>query len=153
MTSRMWVTVNEYKVTRISGDYMDSDATLADHDTVWQSEACYSVNNSENLHRCPNRFPVYHQMPGEFDCPHYMRTRTCMLGGSCKFDHPLWVPEGGIPGSKQAMCLTRVSYTLNLSFTHSIPHTPRILHNTNTTYYHFRCFLLKQEEGSKTHGY
>ncbi|XP_023737030.1 zinc finger CCCH domain-containing protein 37 isoform X2 [Lactuca sativa] len=45
--------------------------------------------------------PVYPQRPGEKDCAHYMLTRTCKFGDSCKFDHPMWVPEGGIPDWKE----------------------------------------------------
>lgn len=30
-----------------------------------------------------------------------MLTRTCKFGDSCKFDHPIWVPEGGIPDWKE----------------------------------------------------
>uniref|UniRef100_A0A5B7BTH1 Putative zinc finger CCCH domain-containing protein 37 isoform X1 n=1 Tax=Davidia involucrata TaxID=16924 RepID=A0A5B7BTH1_DAVIN len=30
-----------------------------------------------------------------------MLTRTCKFGESCKFDHPIWVPEGGIPDWKE----------------------------------------------------
>ncbi|KAI3466281.1 hypothetical protein Pfo_022944 [Paulownia fortunei] len=30
-----------------------------------------------------------------------MQTRTCKFGDSCKFDHPIWVPEGGIPDWKE----------------------------------------------------
>lgn len=44
---------------------------------------------------------IYPQRPGEKDCAHYMLTRTCKFGDSCKFDHPVWVPEGGIPDWKE----------------------------------------------------
>lgn len=30
-----------------------------------------------------------------------MLTRTCKFGDACKFDHPIWVPEGGIPDWKE----------------------------------------------------
>ncbi|KAJ7949051.1 Zinc finger CCCH domain-containing protein [Quillaja saponaria] len=71
---------------------------LGAHNTVGQSEAWYSSNlltkrpryeSAINLH-------IYPQRPGEKDCTHYMQTRTCKFGESCKFDHPIWVPEGGI---------------------------------------------------------
>uniref|UniRef100_A0A7N0VHA0 C3H1-type domain-containing protein n=1 Tax=Kalanchoe fedtschenkoi TaxID=63787 RepID=A0A7N0VHA0_KALFE len=45
--------------------------------------------------------PIYPQRPGEKDCTHYMLTRTCKFGETCKFDHPIWVPEGGIPDWKE----------------------------------------------------
>ncbi|KAL9225969.1 hypothetical protein vseg_001836 [Gypsophila vaccaria] len=45
--------------------------------------------------------PVYPQRPGEKDCAHYMLTRTCRFGDACKFDHPIWVPDGGIPDWKE----------------------------------------------------
>ncbi|CAM8882458.1 unnamed protein product [Rhodiola kirilowii] len=45
--------------------------------------------------------PTYPRRPGEKDCAHYMLTRTCKFGGTCKFDHPVWVPEGGIPDWKE----------------------------------------------------
>ncbi|KAL4554533.1 hypothetical protein LXL04_039364 [Taraxacum kok-saghyz] len=47
--------------------------------------------------------PVYAQRPGEKDCAHYMLTRTCKFGDSCRFDHPMWVPEGGIPDWKEVL--------------------------------------------------
>ncbi|KAH9602555.1 hypothetical protein KSS87_010635 [Heliosperma pusillum] len=49
--------------------------------------------------------PVYPQRPGEKDCAHYMLTRTCRFGETCKFDHPIWVPDGGIPDWKEAVML------------------------------------------------
>lgn len=48
-----------------------------------------------------NHLPMYPQRPGEKDCVHYMLTRTCKFGEACKFDHPVWVPEGGIPDWKE----------------------------------------------------
>ncbi|KAM7269591.1 hypothetical protein ACFE04_025088 [Oxalis oulophora] len=50
--------------------------------------------------------PVYPQRPGEKDCVHYMQTRTCKFGETCKFDHPIWVPEGGIPDWKEVLIST-----------------------------------------------
>ncbi|CAO2826052.1 unnamed protein product [Amaranthus hypochondriacus] len=46
--------------------------------------------------------PVYPQRPGEKDCTHYMLTRSCKFGDTCKFDHPIWVPAGGIPDWKES---------------------------------------------------
>ena len=45
--------------------------------------------------------PIYPQRPGEKDCVFYMRTRTCSYGATCKYDHPVWVPAGGIPDWKE----------------------------------------------------
>ena len=45
--------------------------------------------------------PIYPQRPGEKDCVFYMRTRTCSYGITCKYDHPAWVPAGGIPDWKE----------------------------------------------------
>jgi len=47
--------------------------------------------------------PIYPQRPGEKDCAHYMLTRTCKFGDNCKFDHPVWVPVGGIPDWKEVI--------------------------------------------------
>ncbi|KAI5072769.1 hypothetical protein GOP47_0012875 [Adiantum capillus-veneris] len=44
---------------------------------------------------------IYPQRPCEKDCVYYMRTRTCNFGANCKFDHPAWVPAGGIPDWKE----------------------------------------------------
>ncbi|KAL2613486.1 hypothetical protein R1flu_025178 [Riccia fluitans] len=43
----------------------------------------------------------YPQRPGERLCAFYMTTRTCSFGVSCRFDHPAWVPFGGIPNWKE----------------------------------------------------
>ncbi|KAH7438215.1 hypothetical protein KP509_04G006200 [Ceratopteris richardii] len=45
---------------------------------------------------------TYPQRPGEKDCVYYMRTRTCNFGATCKFNHPTWIPAGGIPDWKEA---------------------------------------------------
>ncbi|KAJ3704141.1 hypothetical protein LUZ61_007846 [Rhynchospora tenuis] len=52
--------------------------------------------------RVESNLPVYPQRPGEKDCAHYMMTRTCKFGETCKFDHPIWVPPGGLPDWKEA---------------------------------------------------
>lgn len=70
---------------------------------VGQSEAWLT---SDSLTKRPrlesaSHLPVYPQRPGEKDCVHYMLTRTCKFGDNCKFDHPIWVPEGGIPDWKE----------------------------------------------------
>ncbi|XP_062113036.1 grpE protein homolog 2, mitochondrial-like [Humulus lupulus] len=61
-------------------------------------EAWYSANALAKRFRyeSASNLPIYPQRPGEKDCVHYMQTRTCKFGDSCKFDHAIWVPEGGI---------------------------------------------------------
>ncbi|XP_021597348.1 zinc finger CCCH domain-containing protein 37-like isoform X1 [Manihot esculenta] len=63
------------------------------------TEAWYSANSLAKRSRfeSASNLPIYPQRPGEKDCAYYMLTRTCKFGDSCKFDHPIWVPEGGIP--------------------------------------------------------
>ncbi|XP_021993458.1 zinc finger CCCH domain-containing protein 37 isoform X1 [Helianthus annuus] len=74
---------------------------LGAHNTIGQSEAWYSANPLAKRPRFQSSLPVYPQRPGEKDCAHYMLTRTCKFGDACKFDHPLWVPEGGISDWKE----------------------------------------------------
>ncbi|XP_038888752.1 zinc finger CCCH domain-containing protein 37 isoform X3 [Benincasa hispida] len=76
---------------------------LGSYNTLGQSEAWYSSNSLAKRPRfeSTSNLPVYPQRPGEKDCAHYMLTRTCKFGDSCKFDHPIWVPEGGIPDWKE----------------------------------------------------
>lgn len=50
-----------------------------------------------------SNLPIYPQRPGEKDCTHYMLTRICKFGDNCKFDHPIWVPAGGIPDWKEVI--------------------------------------------------
>lgn len=75
---------------------------MGSHSTMGQSEALYSSNTMAKRPRVESSLPIYPQRPGEKDCAFYMRTRTCMYGEGCKFDHPQWVPEGGIPNWKEA---------------------------------------------------
>ncbi|CAK7326011.1 unnamed protein product [Dovyalis caffra] len=76
---------------------------LGSHSTIGQSEDWYSTNALAKRARfeTTSHFPIYPQRPGEKDCAHYMLTRTCKFGDTCKFDHPVWVPEGGIPDWKE----------------------------------------------------
>ncbi|XP_045800409.1 zinc finger CCCH domain-containing protein 37 isoform X1 [Trifolium pratense] len=71
--------------------------------TYGQNEAWYTTNSLAKRPRYDtgSTLPIYPQRPGEKDCAHYMLTRTCKFGESCKFDHPIWVPEGGIPDWKE----------------------------------------------------
>ncbi|KAK6934775.1 Zinc finger, CCCH-type [Dillenia turbinata] len=73
------------------------------HNTVGQSDAWLSANSLAKRPRLESasNLPIYPQRPGQKDCAHYMLTRTCKFGDSCKFDHPIWVPEGGIPDWKE----------------------------------------------------
>lgn len=68
-----------------------------------QAEAWYSANplTKRPRYESTSHLPIYPQRPGEKDCTFYMQTRTCKFGDSCIFDHPIWVPEGGIPDWKE----------------------------------------------------
>ncbi|KAL5540218.1 hypothetical protein UlMin_024018 [Ulmus minor] len=76
---------------------------LGAHSTIGQSEAWYSTDalTKRLRYESASNLPIYPQRPGEKDCAHYMITRNCKFGDSCKFDHPIWVPEGGIPDWKE----------------------------------------------------
>ena len=74
---------------------------MGSHSAVGQNEALYSSNTMAKRPRLESSFPMYPQRPGEKDCAFYMRTRTCNYGETCKFDHPQWVPEGGVPNWKE----------------------------------------------------
>ncbi|XP_017980656.1 PREDICTED: zinc finger CCCH domain-containing protein 37 isoform X2 [Theobroma cacao] len=78
------------------------------HNTIGQTEAWYSTSSLVKRPRLESasNLPIYPQRPGEKDCAHYMLTRTCKFGDSCKFDHPIWVPEGGIPDWKEVPLAT-----------------------------------------------
>lgn len=78
-------------------------SVLGNLNTIGQNEALFSTNNLAKRPRVESasNLPVYPQRLGEKDCAHYMLTRTCKFGESCKFDHPIWVPEGGIPDWKE----------------------------------------------------
>ncbi|XAR67231.1 hypothetical protein NMG60_11001907 [Bertholletia excelsa] len=81
---------------------------LGAHNPIGQSEAWFSTNPLSKRPRfeSASNLPIYPQRPGEKDCAHYMLTRTCKFGDSCKFDHPIWVPEGGIPDWKEVPLVT-----------------------------------------------
>lgn len=80
-----------------------SQNLLGTHNTFGQNEAHSSVNALAKRPRMDGSsdLPTYPQRPGEKDCTHYMMTRTCKFGADCKFDHPFWVPAGGIPNWKE----------------------------------------------------
>ncbi|XP_044480610.1 zinc finger CCCH domain-containing protein 37-like isoform X2 [Mangifera indica] len=90
---------------------------LGAHTTLGQSEAWYSTNSLAKRPRfeSTSHLPVYPQRPGEKDCAYYMQTRTCKYGDTCKFDHPIWVPEGGIPDWKEV---------LHIATSESLPERP-----------------------------
>ncbi|XP_058101057.1 zinc finger CCCH domain-containing protein 37-like isoform X2 [Magnolia sinica] len=76
---------------------------LGKHNIIGQSEALFPTSSLTKRPRfeSASNLPIYPQRPGEKDCAHYMLTRTCKFGDGCKFDHPLWVTEGGIPDWKE----------------------------------------------------
>ncbi|ESQ48762.1 hypothetical protein EUTSA_v10020494mg [Eutrema salsugineum] len=85
---------------------------LGAHNTIGQTEAWYTTDYFTKRLKLEStsHLPVYPQRPGEKDCTHYMQTRTCKFGESCKFDHPIWVPEGGIPDWKEAPLVPNDDY-------------------------------------------
>ncbi|XP_058095367.1 zinc finger CCCH domain-containing protein 8-like [Magnolia sinica] len=90
-------------VKRSAAEALYHQTVLGSHSTFGQSEALFSTNSLAKRPRfeSTSNLPIYPQRPGEKDCAHYMLTRTCKFGESCKFDHPIWVPEGGIPDWKE----------------------------------------------------
>ncbi|KAJ4829705.1 Zinc finger CCCH domain-containing protein 37 [Turnera subulata] len=86
-----------------SSDALYHQTLLGAYNTIGQSEAWYSTYSLAKRPRYESarNLPIYPQRPGEKDCAHYMLTRTCKFGDTCKFDHPVWVPEGGIPDWKE----------------------------------------------------
>ncbi|KAG6507612.1 zinc finger CCCH domain-containing protein 8-like [Zingiber officinale] len=76
---------------------------LGSHNSFGETEALFSSNSLIKRPRFEtgSNLPIYPQRPGEKDCAYYMMTRTCKFGDACKFDHPFWVPEGGIPDWKE----------------------------------------------------
>ncbi|RVW93853.1 Zinc finger CCCH domain-containing protein 37 [Vitis vinifera] len=94
-----------------SSEALYHPSVLGAHNTIGQSEAWFSTNSLAKRPRfeSASNLPIYPQRPGEKDCAHYMLTRTCKFGDSCKFDHPIWVPEGGIPDWKEETKMTEMS--------------------------------------------
>ncbi|ONK69920.1 uncharacterized protein A4U43_C05F28230 [Asparagus officinalis] len=86
-----------------SAEALYQQNVLGSYNTIGQSDALFSSNSMFKHPRLEtaSSLPVYPQRPGEKDCAHYMQTRTCKFGEACKFDHPIWVPEGGIPDWKE----------------------------------------------------
>ncbi|GER33845.1 zinc finger CCCH domain-containing protein 37 [Striga asiatica] len=90
-------------VKRTSAESLYHQTLLSAHNKIEQTEAWYSANSLSKRPRSESmsHLPVYPQRPGEKDCAYYMQTRTCKFGETCKFDHPIWVPEGGIQDWKE----------------------------------------------------
>ncbi|CAO2208684.1 unnamed protein product [Urochloa humidicola] len=86
---------------RRSAEALYHQSFTGSHSTVGQNEALYSSNTMAKRPRRESNLPMYPQRPGEKDCAFYMRTRTCKYGETCKFDHPQWVPKGGVPNWKE----------------------------------------------------
>ncbi|CAN4096942.1 unnamed protein product [Withania somnifera] len=93
---------------RSSSDALYHQTLLGARNTIGQAEAWFSANPLAKRPRfeSASNLSIYPQRPGEKDCAHYMQTRTCKFGDSCKFDHPIWVPEGGIPDWKEVPVTT-----------------------------------------------
>uniref|UniRef100_A0A0C9RL26 TSA: Wollemia nobilis Ref_Wollemi_Transcript_12886_3158 transcribed RNA sequence n=1 Tax=Wollemia nobilis TaxID=56998 RepID=A0A0C9RL26_9CONI len=103
-----WPGVDNRGPTGVTGvkrphEEVSNQQTSGIYNTFGQSEAFLSTNALSKRHRMDNSLdlPIYPQRPGEKDCTHYMVTRTCKFGAKCKFDHPTWVPAGGIPDWKE----------------------------------------------------
>ncbi|KAM7492869.1 hypothetical protein LguiA_035790 [Lonicera macranthoides] len=92
-----------FKRSSSSSETLYHQSLMGTHNTIGHTEAWFSTNPLAKRPRFENasNLPIYPQRPGEKDCAHYMLTRTCKFGDSCKFDHPIWVPEGGIPDWKE----------------------------------------------------
>lgn len=77
-------------------------------------EVFYSGDASSKRPRydVPQLYTPFPQRPGEKDCVFYMRTRTCSFGANCKYDHPAWVPAGGIPDWKEVSTTAAKTQTL-----------------------------------------
>ncbi|GAA0143517.1 RNA metabolism protein [Lithospermum erythrorhizon] len=89
-------------IKRSSAQALYHQNILAAYNTTAQTQAWYSTDPLAKRTRFDtSNLPIYPQRPGEKDCEHYMLTRTCKFGETCKFDHPIWVPEGGIPDWKE----------------------------------------------------
>ncbi|KAJ1255000.1 hypothetical protein BS78_K300800 [Paspalum vaginatum] len=86
---------------RRSAEVLYHQPFMGSHSMVGQSEALYSSNTMAKRPRLESGLPIYPQRPGEKECAFYMSTRTCKYGETCKFDHPQWVPEGGVRNWKE----------------------------------------------------
>ncbi|XP_020571425.1 zinc finger CCCH domain-containing protein 37-like isoform X2 [Phalaenopsis equestris] len=96
------VTTTVNAESKRSAEALYNQSILA-HSTIGPSDALLSTYSLAKRPKLVSSsyLPMYPQRPGEKDCVHYMLTRTCKFGEACKFDHPVWVPEGGIPDWKE----------------------------------------------------
>ncbi|KMZ71654.1 hypothetical protein ZOSMA_178G00430 [Zostera marina] len=80
-------------------------SALGSHNSIGQGDAMFSTNSLVNRPRIQtaSHLSIYPQRPLEKDCAHYMLTRTCKFGDTCKFNHPIWVPVGGMPNWNEVM--------------------------------------------------
>ncbi|CAL0303661.1 unnamed protein product [Lupinus luteus] len=103
-----WFSSPSLDLKRSSSQALYHPTILGIQNTIGQNEAWYSTSPLAKRPRYESgsNLPIYPQRPGEKDCAHYMLTRTCKFGESCKFDHPIWVPEGGIPDWKEVPDVT-----------------------------------------------
>jgi len=92
---------DSYVGARRSAEVLYHQSFMGSHSTVGQIEALYSSNTMAKRPRLESSLPIYPQRPGQKDCAFYMSTGTCKYGDTCKFDHPQWVPEGGVPNWKE----------------------------------------------------
>ncbi|EYU27610.1 hypothetical protein MIMGU_mgv1a0053431mg, partial [Erythranthe guttata] len=104
MSSSMLYAPESYS-TRIPGVSAHSHGPpgvdAASTDALYNELKRASTESKRPRYDSTSHLPVYPQRPGEKDCAFYMQTRTCKFGESCRFDHPIWVPEGGIPDWKE----------------------------------------------------
>ncbi|KAK8943557.1 Zinc finger CCCH domain-containing protein 37 [Platanthera guangdongensis] len=128
-----------------SAEALYNQSILA-HSTIGPSDALlssYSYLKHPKL-ISSSHLPMYPQRPGEKDCPHYMMTRTCKFGEACKFDHPIWVPEGGIPDWKE---VPLVPVTESLPERPGEPDCPYFL-KTQTCKFGLKCKFNHPKENS-----
>ncbi|XP_051135982.1 zinc finger CCCH domain-containing protein 37-like isoform X2 [Andrographis paniculata] len=84
---------------------VDMGSTAATFASVYADLKRSSSESKRPRYENTSHLPIYPQRPGEKDCAYYMQTRTCKFGDSCIFDHPIWVPEGGLPDWKEVPLL------------------------------------------------
>ncbi|TVU35948.1 hypothetical protein EJB05_17855 [Eragrostis curvula] len=86
---------------RRSAEVLYHHSIMGSHSTIGQSEPLYSSNTMVKRPRLESSLTILPQRPGGKACAFYMRSRTCKFGEGCIFDHPQWVPEGGIPNWRE----------------------------------------------------
>nr|QEX51173.1 zinc finger CCCH domain-containing protein 37-like isoform X1 [Cymbidium ensifolium]QEX51180.1 zinc finger CCCH domain-containing protein 37-like isoform X3 [Cymbidium ensifolium] len=141
------VTTTVNAESKRSAEALYNQSILA-HSTIGASDGLLS---SYSLAKRPkllsvSHLPMYPQRPGEKDCVHYMLTRTCKFGEACKFDHPVWVPEGGIPDWKE---VPLIPTSESLPERPGEPDCPYFL-KTQTCKYGLKCKFNHPREKSRT---